>query len=174
MIYEMAIAISLCGAIGHAVLQHATPPPIPPAPIIETEEPASFWEEIPLERDVQEFIVWRCEELDISPTVVFAMIYKESTYNADAIGDNGRAFGLMQIHPRWHAERMDELGCDDLLDPMQNVTVGLHYLEELLDRYESLEAALVAYNKGHYKGKITNYAITVMEEARRMEDVLFG
>lgn len=167
MIKEAILAVSLCASMVYP----GTVPQSPPCEVSQQiEVPLFCWEEIPLDDEVQDYIVRRCVELDISPSVVFAMIFKESTYNADAIGDGGKAYGLMQIHPRWHGERIEELGCDNLLDPLQNVTVGLHYLEELLDRYGSLEAALVAYNRGSYSGQVTSYAKAVMNEARRIEE----
>lgn len=55
----------------------------------------------------------------------------------------------MQIVPKWHEDRMERLNCQNLLDPYQNVHVGVDYLAELLDRYGgSYEKALTAYQYG--------------------------
>ena len=89
----------------------------------------------------------------------------ETTYNIDAIGDNGNSFGLLQVQPRWHYSRMERLGCTDLLDPFQNVTVAVDYLAEQIENYGSLEKGLVAYNKGHYAGTMTSYANCVLAKA---------
>ena len=44
---------------------------------------------------------------------------------------------------------MARLGCFDLLDPEQNVTVAVDLLAELLEKYEgNIEMALTAYNMG--------------------------
>ena len=44
---------------------------------------------------------------------------------------------------------MDKLGVDDLLDPYQNVSVGIDFLAELIKKYDgNVEKALVAYNMG--------------------------
>ena len=64
--------------------------------------------------------------------------------------------GLMQIQPRWHSERMEQLGCTDLYDPYQNVTVGISILAEKLAKYDSAGEALTAYNAGDY-GAYTHY-----------------
>ena len=145
------------------------------------EEKQTYWAEIPLDADVQNYIVRKCEELEISPSVVFAMIWRESRYQADAIGDNGAALGLLQVWPRWHGERMDKLGVTNLLDPLQNVIVGMDYLAELLDRGNGLEWAVAAYNKGATganklttRGIKSEYAASVLAEAERIEANVFA
>jgi soluble lytic murein transglycosylase-like protein len=144
------------------------------------EEPApeiaTYWEHIPLSCEVQAFIFAECEKRDINPAVIFAMIKRESTYNPDVIGDQGRAFGLMQIQPRWHEKRIEKLGVTNLLDPVQNVTVGIDYLGELLDMGNGIEWALIYFNAGGKKanqylidGIPTDYARIVLNEAERIE-----
>ena len=102
------------------------------------------------------------------PSIVIAMIERESRYNPNAIGDNGNSFGLMQIQPRWHTRRMEKLGCTDLFNPIQNVKVGIDYLAECFNRYGDIGKALTAYNSGSYKGIITNYAIAIMARANEV------
>lgn len=128
----------------------------------------------PLRAEVQLEIEALCAARDIDAAVVLAMIYHESRYQEDAVGDSCNSYGLMQIQPRWHAERMERLGVSDLLDGVQNVVVGIDYLDELLDRYGGdYGKALTAYNRGHYSGTVSQYATTVLERAERMAtDVL--
>lgn len=150
-------------------------PDEPVEPVPEPAEPVSiaeskYREDIPLEEEVQEHIFAVCEEKGIEPEVIFAMIWRESRYDAYAVGDNGRASGLMQIHKRWHSERMERLGVTDLLDPIQNVTVGIDYLDELYRKYGDISHAIVSYNKGHYAGTITSYAKDVLAEAERLRE----
>ena len=121
--------------------------------------------DVPLGEELQLHIISEAESKGIDPAIVMAMAWKESTYRADAIGDGGNSLGLLQIQPRWHGGRMDKLGCGDLLDPYQNVTVGVDYLCELLSRYGDMGKALTAYNRGHYAGEVTNYAWSVMAKA---------
>ena len=129
-------------------------------------EPEAVYYDVPLTKELQEHIFSECEKHGIDPAIVIAMCYRESSYNASAVGDEGRSFGLMQIQKRYHEERMERLGVTDLLDPMQNVTVGIDFLAELLDRYNGdVAKALVAYNRGHYAGEITQYAVNVVETA---------
>lgn len=104
---------------------------------------------VPLDAELQAHIVSTCEWYHIDPPIVFAVIWKESNFSASAVGDSGDSLGLMQIQEKWHRERMERLGCDDLTDPFQNVTVGIDILANHLYRYEGEpERALMAYNAG--------------------------
>lgn len=134
--------------------------------------------DVPIEQSLQNHIANLCEEYHIQPELVLAMIEKESSWNAGCIGDNGNSFGLMQVQERWHKSRMDKLGCDDLLDPYQNVTVGIDILAEKLDKYDTTGEALTAYNAGDagaYKlyfsqGICANsYAAEVMARAEELK-----
>ena len=131
--------------------------------------------DVPLEDDLQLFIIDYCEERHISPALVMAMIERESRYTADTVGDNGNSLGLMQIQPRFHQERMQRLGCTDLLDPYQNVMVGIDILAELSESYGTCEAVLMAYNGGPgyaskmiSKGQIREYARYVIDRASEL------
>lgn len=114
---------------------------------IEVEEAPRYFD-VPLDRDLQDHIFAESEKYNVDPALIVAMIQKESTFNAGAIGDSGNSLGLMQIQPRWHRERMDILGCHDLLDPYQNVTVGITIISELIEKDRGLEWALMCYNGG--------------------------
>ena len=132
-----------------------------------TEDTVALYD-VPLDEDLQMHIISEAEAHGIDPAIVMAMAYKESTYRTDAIGDSGNSYGLLQVQPRWHYERMQKLGCTDLLDPFQNVTVAVDYLADQIDRYGDLAKGLTAYNAGSYKGTITNYAKVVMALAEEM------
>ncbi len=145
----------------------------PSVSIEETEsstalETTSYYN-VNLSTEVQDCIITECERYNIPPEIVIAMVERESRFNANAIGDNGNSFGLMQIQPRWHTKRMEKLGCTDLLNPIQNIKVGIDFLGELYNRYGDIGKALTAYNTGSYNGTITNYAIAVMARANEVE-----
>lgn len=134
--------------VQQTVVQTMKPRPEADKPIVEPEvETVMLWD-VPLEEDLQLFIIQSCEEHHIEPSIIIAVIERESSYRESVIGDNGQAFGLMQVWPKWHRDRMDKYGVNDLLDPFQNVTVGMDYLFELLDEGKGLEWALAAYNQG--------------------------
>lgn len=116
--------------------------------VASSVEPPRAYFDIPLDKDLQDHIMDICDERGIDYRIAFAMIKCESGFRADAVGDNGNSLGLMQIQQRWHYARMEKLGCDNLLDPHQNVTVGLDLFGDLLKHYGVVEHALMAYNGG--------------------------
>ena len=132
--------------------------------------------DIPIDDELQDYIIETSEERGVDPAIIIAMIKRESQFDIDIIGDKGKAFGLMQIHPRWHSDRMEKLGVTDLLDPYQNVTVGIDIMAELLDGGKSVEWALMAYNGGYANanrhieaGTLSGYATDVLEFAEELE-----
>lgn len=144
----------------------------------EAVEPITLYD-VPLDDDLQIFIINEARSHGIDPAIIISMIYHESTYNADAVGDNGKSLELMQINPRWHSERMSLLSCTDLLNPYQNVTVGIDYLAELFAAYGgNIEMALTAYNMGptgaekHFFSKgdySSQYSRYVMDTAKKFK-----
>lgn len=133
----------------------------------EAVQPVTLYD-VPLDANLQRFIIGKAEEIGIDPAVIFAMAYRESSYNPDAIGDNGNSFGMLQIQPRWNMERMKRLGCMDLLDPYQTVTVATDLLGELMGKYGDVAVALTVYNYGHFPGYVTEYATDVLNTAEEL------
>jgi soluble lytic murein transglycosylase-like protein len=130
---------------------------------------------IPLEDGFQDYITGLCKSYGVSVPLVLAIIARESDFDSKLVDDNGQSFGLMQIQPQWHRERMRKLGVVDLLDPAQNVQVGIDYLAELLDIGKGEEYAVMFYNGGeihanaYYKrGEMSHYCADVM----RMRDCI--
>ena len=111
----------------------------------------------------KDYIEETAESYGISPKLVKAIIEVESGGNANAVGDNGNSLGLMQIQPRYHAQRLKE--GESLLDPKVNVRVGCEILSEIMAKYGTLDEALTVYNAGHDTGD-RSYANRVYEELR--------
>ena len=140
--------------------------------------------DVPLSTELQEHIMKICKEYpseinEVHLELVLAIIEKESNYVESEIGDNGNSYGLMQVQPSQHWDRMKRLGVTemDLLDPYQNVRVGIDYLAECLREYQTLDEALTVYNAGasgayeHYfsKGTLCSpYASDVMTNWREI------
>lgn len=102
-----------------------------------------------LDADLQRYIIETCEEYRINPSIIIAMCFYESSFNADAIGDNGEGMGLMGINPRWCWPEMEKLNCPDMRDPYQNATVGIDIFAQKLTKYDgNTEMALMSYNAG--------------------------
>ena len=108
---------------------------------------AEFYD-IPIDIDLLNHIQGLCADYEIPVELALAVIETESSYEADAVSPVG-AKGLMQIIPEFHEDRMNRLNCTDLFDPKQNVTVGMDFLSELIEKYDgNLHKALTAYNNG--------------------------
>lgn len=140
-----------------------------------------FITDINLDAKLQQWIIKYCTEKKISPALVIAIIEVESDGDAKCIGDNGAAFGLMQIQTRWHRDRMKKLGIADLTNPKQNVQVGVDYLLELFDINPETQWVLDAFNGGQAyadrmkeKGIETDYAKNIMTRAVELERYLYG
>lgn len=104
--------------------------------------------DVPLDEDIQDYIITKSTEHNINPALVFAIIERESNYDCEAIGDSGNSIGLMQINTYWHQERMDKLGITDLFNPYNNIDIGIDVLTEILSQYEDLTFSLMVYNGG--------------------------
>lgn len=116
--------------------------------IIEQEPEIDIYP-VDLDADLQRYIIETCKEYQINPSVVIAMCFYESSFNADAVGDNGEGMGLMGINPRWCWPEMEKLNCPDMKDPYQNVTVGIDILAQKMAKYDgNPEMALMSYNAG--------------------------
>ena len=118
--------------------------------VVEPEpEPEIDIYPVDLDADLQRYIIETCKEYRINPSVVIAMCFYESSFNADAVGDNGEGMGLMGINPRWCWPEMEKLNCPDMKDPYQNVTVGIDILAQKMAKYDgNPEMALMSYNAG--------------------------
>ena len=113
------------------------------------------------EVEQKDYIEETAESYGISPKLVKAIIEVESGGDANAIGDNGNSIGLMQIQPRYHAQRLKE--GESLMDPKVNVRVGCEILSEIMDKYGTLDEILTVYNAGHDTGD-RSYANRLYEE----------
>lgn len=131
--------------------------------------------DIPLDMELQQYIITLAERYDLAPELVFAVIGTESNYNPNRTGDNGNSIGLMQIQPRWHQERMDRLDVDNLYNPFENVLVGIDLLAEEI-RKGGVTWGLTAYNAGEdhanfmeQTGQVSEYAETVLKLAEELK-----
>lgn len=139
-----------------------------PIEVIEGEVERPLYFDAPLDEALQDHIFAVCEEYGVDPALVMAVIEKESGFTLDAVGDQGRSLGLMQVQPRWFAAEMAEHGFDSLLDPYQNVVIGVGYLADLMAMGNGDIWALMAYNGGpayanEMGGSVSEYAAVVME-----------
>ena len=120
-----------------------------------------------------DYIDFVCEQKDICPELVQAIIETESNWVPDA--RNGDCVGLMQISEIWHQDRMERLGVENLADPYDNILVGIDYLQELFRRYEDPAMVLMIYNGDSRAwdywetGEMSEYAAKILERAAELE-----
>ena len=90
-------------------------------------------------------------EEGIAEHVLYAVIYTESSFDAEAVSKVG-AVGLMQLLPstaEWLTEREGVEYTEQMLtDPEFSVRYGAKFLKILYDRYNNWDAAHAAYHAG--------------------------
>lgn len=126
---------------------------------------------------IKDAISMASNKYDIDESLITAVIRQESNFNPDAVSSAG-AMGLMQLMPA----TAESLGVTDAFDIYQNINGGTEYLRKQLDRFDSTELALAAYNAGpgnvikydgippfeetqNYVPKVLNYQQSLLEES---------
>lgn len=122
--------------------------------------------DIPLSCELQEELHNACVEFGVDYYIMVALIERETNFR-NVQGDNGRSYGYCQIQPRWWYGLMCEIGATDLNVPKDNFRTACAIMSGLTKTYNSTEGALVAYNRGSYKGKSTSYSREIIANAER-------
>jgi soluble lytic murein transglycosylase-like protein len=104
----------------------------------------------------------------LDPLLVVAVIAVESSFNPVAQSSAG-AKGLMQVIPRFHADKIVTAGDGAILDPLTNIAVGTRILKEYIRRAGSEEEGLQLYN-GSAGDPRNAYANRVRAERQRLQD----
>ncbi len=93
------------------------------------------------------------EAKNVDPFLIEAIIREESQYDMKALSRVG-AVGLMQVMPSTANNVARRVGIppvkrEDLFDAETNIRIGVHYVEELLERFSgNLVHTIAAYNAG--------------------------
>lgn len=149
------------------------PPFTPP---IRTYEVAYETFDVPLDEELQMYIIAVAKAYELEPELVFAVIKKESMYDVSAKSPGGGNVGLMQINYSNFGWLSRDLGVTDFQDPYNNVQAGCYILSILKDKYTETDQVLMAYNCGEGTAKTlwnqgiftTNYTRTIH---RYMEEI---
>ena len=135
---------------------------------------SEYYEDTYLSEEIQEHCVEIGEMYGVCPELLMAMIEAESSGNPKA--ENGSCKGLMQVSVRWHRDRMERLGVEDIYDEYGNILVGTDYLMELAKKYEDVGMVLMVFNGDskaikYWNGKcgLSKYATWILERAAELE-----
>jgi soluble lytic murein transglycosylase len=106
--------------------------------------------------DFKEYVETCSERYKINKYLIFSVIKSESKFDKNAKSKAG-AVGLMQIMPNTFKglqnDRERDIIMDDsyLEEPDVSIDYGTYFLSKLLEKYNSEELALAAYNAGPAK-----------------------
>ncbi|MBS4535934.1 lytic transglycosylase domain-containing protein [Clostridium sp. D2Q-14] len=100
----------------------------------------------------KEYILMYCDDYNVDPNLVAAIISVESKFNKDVVSSKG-AIGLMQILPEtaiWISQQnsMKEFEEWMLYTPEVNIKMGTWYINHLYKQFEDIDLILAAYNGG--------------------------
>lgn len=102
------------------------------------------------------------KEYNVDKYLIYATIKAESNFNNEAVSSK-EAKGLMQLMKNTAkdiSKKLDMTLTDEeieqkLLEPEFNIQLGTKYISSLIEKYNSVELALVAYNAG--SGSVDNW-----------------
>lgn len=100
-----------------------------------------------------EYVEKYAEECELDPLFVYSIIKAESNFKETA-KSNSDALGLMQVMQPTAEEigarlRIEEKITEEkLYEPETNIRIGIKYFKSLLDKYDNLNLAIIAYNAG--------------------------
>jgi len=110
-------------------------------------------------------------QIGLDPLLIIAVIAVESRFNPIAESVAG-AKGLMQIIPRFHADKFQEFGGEKaVFDPETNILVGAQILKEYIGRTGNLSMALQMY-AGALNDDQDGYTTKVMSEKQRLQQIV--
>ena len=112
-------------------------------------------------------------QLQLDPTLILAVAAVESRFNPFAASTAG-AHGLMQVHTRVHADKLEPLGgALAVFDPVSNLRVGAEILRDAIQRAGSVPGGLRLY-VGAVKTDGRDYLVKVLSEYERLKRVASG
>jgi soluble lytic murein transglycosylase len=121
----------------------------------------------------------KARERGLDPYLVLALVRQESLFNPTAVS-SASALGLMQLIPPTANRVAAKIGLQrpeskKLFDPEVNVTLGIAYLKDLLERYShSLPKAIAAYNAGENAVDRWERQLKAGDEEEFVESIPYG
>ena len=110
----------------------------------------------------------------LDPTLILAVVAIESGFNPFAQSQVG-AQGLMQVMTQVHSDKYQNFGGKlAAFDPLSNMRVGIKVLQECIARAGSMEGGLKYYVGAANTDEDSGYAIKVLAEHSRLQQVAAG
>lgn len=119
--------------------------------IIETLAPPTFTPVASMMNpDLQRWTYDYCTSQGIDPYIIMAICERESCCIANIYGDNGKAYGMMQIQVRWVQDRLAAHGLtnEDLMYAQNNIMIGSEIYNDYVKEGQGVRYALMKYNGG--------------------------
>lgn len=107
-----------------------------------------------LSEELQEFTYYMCRAYYIDFDFTMSLMLSESSFNANAVSQDGHDFGLMQIRDCNNDWLKEELGVTDMLNPYENIRAGLYILRGLFEKYNDSSKVVMAYKMGEYGASV--------------------
>ena len=152
----------------------------------ETSESNSdfvYLPELALSKELQHYTYKKCAEQEVDYTLILALMWRESRFQATAVGYNSNGTsdnGIMQINDVNRGWLAKELGINNLLDPYQNIMAGTEILGRLAGKH-GMHNALLAYQYGEggmrrklAQGITTNKQIEYLYEKKAEFDAMIA
>ncbi len=135
-----------------------------------------------LPESVRTYLYNLCGQYNISYPLMLALIEKESGYQWDAESPDGSCKGYAMINDKWHQERMQKFGVEDIYDPYGNLKVAVDYLSELFIEYHDADVVLMCYNCGESGARSlmedgiysTDYAEKILAREAEISHEIYG
>ncbi len=127
--------------------------------------------------DIVSIAIENANKHNLEAEMILAIIAVESMYNTNAKSGFG-ARGLMQVIPKYHPEKLGNIGgADGLYEVDKNIHVGTKILAEYLKWDKgNMTKALLRYN-GSYSDKSQKYAkkvLHVYDRLKRLDHLLIN
>ena len=131
--------------------------------------PMYIYADIAGDPDLARMITEFALEYDIPVSLLFSIIFVESSFNPDALNKNKNGtsdYGLMSLNSRTFKNYTKE----QLYETETNIRLGCEYLVMLKKRYSTWGEAVIHYNGLYTKGA-GSYMVKVMEKEREFENI---
>lgn len=106
-----------------------------------------YYYNVPLSKEVQDYMKLECVKAGVEPALILAMIEVESNFNPNIVSETAD-WGLMQINEINHPYFTSNFGITDFLNEENSIFCGVHLISRLVHEYDTLHMALMAYNMG--------------------------